>query len=92
MQLHRRGKILGSRCGKLLVTEDRKAMFEEGSAGEGFGRDIGEVVGGRVFDQENGFAFLCVSDHGVLGRYPFRFSGDTLAAGTVDQDSGICED
>ena len=56
------------------MTEDRKAMFEEGSAGEGFGRDIGEVVGGRVFDQENGFAFLCVSDHGVLGRYPFRFS------------------
>ena len=74
---------------KLRVAKDGEAVSEEGRASEWLGGDVGEVVGGGVFLEEDGFALLCVVDHGVFGSDPFRFGRNALAAGAVDEDAGV---
>ena len=74
---------------KLRVAKDGEAVSEEGRASEWLGGDVGEVVSGGVFDEEDSFALLGEVDHGVLGSDPFQFGRDALAAGAVDEDAGV---
>ena len=69
--------------------KDSGAVLEEWGAGKWFGDDVGEVVSGGVFDEEDSFALLGEVDHGVLGSDPFQFGRDALAAGAVDEDAGV---
>ena len=67
-------------------------MFGEGRACEWLRGDIGEVLGGGVFDEDYGGGGLGAADHGVAGCHPFGFGGDTTAASAVDEDAGVGED
>ena len=67
-------------------------MLEERCAGEWFGEDVGEVVGGRELGEVDSEGCLCTSDHRVAGGDPFRLVRDAAASCAVDEDPGVGED
>ena len=69
--------------------EDGRTVLLKRGTSQRFRRDVGEVVSGGVFDEEDIFALLGVVDHGVLWSDSFLFGRDALAAGAVDEDAGV---
>ena len=61
-----------SKCnGMLNKAEDGVTMLFKCAASQGFGRNVGEVVSGGEFHEENPAGRYSVSYHGKAGGNPF---------------------
>ena len=77
--------------GTRAEAQDGRSVLQEGRSGDGLGRDVGKVVSRVNFGDKDAPRLLGVSDHGVTWGHPFGLGGDPLAAGAVDENSGVGE-
>ena len=77
------------RRGRRGCAEYGVAVLAECCTGEWLSCDIGKVVIGVYFVDDDALDLSSVNDHGVARGYPLGFGGDALASGSVDEHSGV---